>query len=114
MSDTMHKRHHKPWREWSTGAKVGAVLGGGIAILGLCVLFGFITMWLWNALMPRIFGLPLIGYWEAWGLIILAHILLGGMRGPHSYSERRRRHKMRDRMRELEKENGHEGEPGHT
>jgi hypothetical protein len=114
MSDNANKKHHKPWKEWSTGAKVGAIFGGGIVFLGIIVLFGFITMWLWNALMPRIFGLPVIGYWEAWGLVILAHILLGGKRGMHGITERRRRHKMRERIRTLEEENGKEAEKGTT
>ena len=32
--------------------------------------------WLWNSLMPEIFGLPQIGYWQAVGLMLLAGILL--------------------------------------
>ncbi|MBN1525347.1 MAG: hypothetical protein JW904_12740 [Spirochaetales bacterium] len=55
---------------------------GGIALaVGLAFLFGFIVMWLWNWLMPDIFGLPTIGYWQAWGLVILAHILTKGGSG---------------------------------
>lgn len=33
------------------------------------------TMWLWNWLMPAIFGLIKIGFWQALGLNILAGIL---------------------------------------
>jgi hypothetical protein len=33
---------------------------------------------LWNWLMPGIFGLRAITYWEAWGLFLLAHLLFGG------------------------------------
>ena len=51
----------------------------GLAVAALVFLFvGLLVMWLWNWLMPVIFGLPTIGYWQAWGLLLLAHILLGG------------------------------------
>ena len=57
---------------------VGMLLFGGIAIIGFAALFGFITMWLWNALIPEIFGLAVITYWQAVGLLILFKILFGG------------------------------------
>jgi len=34
-------------------------------------------MWLWNALMPGLFGLKTIGYWQGVGLVILARVLFG-------------------------------------
>lgn len=42
------------------------------------VAFGFITMLLWNALMPVIFNLPVINFWQAAGILILSRILFGG------------------------------------
>ena len=48
-----------------------------LAILGV----GFITMTLWNALMPVIFHLTTITFAQALGLLILSRILLGGMSG---------------------------------
>ena len=36
---------------------------------------------LWNGLMPAIFGLPTITYWQALGLMALSWILFGGLRG---------------------------------
>jgi len=57
---------------------------GGVA-LGVLVAFllGWVVMLLWNWLMPSIFGLPAIGFWKAWGLVILAHILFkAGRHGP--------------------------------
>jgi len=44
--------------------------------------FGFVVKWLWNWLMPGLFGLRLIGYWQAVGILILSKILFGGFRGP--------------------------------
>ncbi|WP_412984079.1 hypothetical protein [Pontimicrobium sp. IMCC45349] len=62
----------------SPGEIVGIVIFGIIAITGLAILFGFVLMWLWNWLMPEIFGLTTINYWQAVGLFILLKILLGG------------------------------------
>lgn len=59
------------------------VLGIG-AIAGLAILFGFIIMWLWNWLMPELFDLPYINYWQAVGLFILSKILIGGFGGGRS------------------------------
>jgi len=62
----------------------GIIIFGIIAIVGLAILFGFIIMWLWNWLMPEIFDLPVICYWQAVGLFILLKILLGGCGGSSS------------------------------
>ena len=57
---------------------VGMVIFGAIAITGLAILFGFVIMWLWNWLMPEVFGLTTLTYWQAVGLFILLKLLLGG------------------------------------
>jgi hypothetical protein len=41
----------------------------------------FVAMSLWNWLMPPVFGLHLITYWQALGLLVLSRLLLGGFRG---------------------------------
>lgn len=52
------------------------ILGiAGAFLLGL--LFGNLIMWLWNWLMPSLFGLRTIGFWEGLGLFLLAKILFG-------------------------------------
>lgn len=53
-----------------------------LAIIAI-VLFSLITMLLWNALMPAIFGLPLINFIQAIGLMILSRLLLGHGRFGH-------------------------------
>lgn len=54
----------------------------GIAIVVLAfaaiVLFGYVTMHLWNWLMPAVFGLHTITFWQAIGLMLLGKILFGG------------------------------------
>ena len=58
-------------------------------ILLALALFSALTMALWNALMPIIFRLPMINYWQAVGLLILGRLFFGGGRhhygGWHSY-----------------------------
>jgi len=44
-------------------------------------LFGFLVMWLWNWLMPAVFSLHTISFWQALGLLILSKILLTGFHG---------------------------------
>ena len=39
---------------------------------------GAAVMLLWNVLMPDLFGLTTITYWQAIGLLILARLLTGG------------------------------------
>lgn len=57
---------------------------GGICIATLFALvFGWVVMLLWNWLMPAIFGIKTITYWQAFGITVLAKILLGGVHGNH-------------------------------
>jgi hypothetical protein len=67
----------------------GILFGIGALIFAavLALLFGWILMLLWNWLMPEIFGLPMIGYWQAWGLILLSHLLFKGG-GAHGSSRK--------------------------
>ena len=65
----------------SPGEIVGMIIFGGIFLTGLAILFGFVIMWLWNWLMPMIFGLTTLTFWEAVGVFILFKILLGGCGG---------------------------------
>lgn len=50
-------------------------------VIVFVAVFGLVVMSLWNWLMPALFGLKSIGYWQALGLFILAKILFGGFRG---------------------------------
>jgi hypothetical protein len=72
------------------------------AILGM-VIFTFIggevVMLLWNWLVPMLFGLREITFWQALGLLALCRILFGGfgLGGGGSHRSRRR---IRERMNE--------------
>lgn len=48
---------------------------GGIAALAA------IVMLLWNAILPDLFGVGTISFWQALGLFILCKILFGGFMG---------------------------------
>lgn len=50
-------------------------------IAAFLTLFGFIIMQLWNALIPAIFHLTPITFWQAIGLFILCKILFGFGKG---------------------------------
>ncbi len=66
---------------------IGIGIGGLALIAGMALLFGFVVMLLWNWLMPTIFNLPTITYFQAWGLVLLSHILFkssGGSKDNHS------------------------------
>ena len=76
---------------------IGMIIFGTIAIVGLAILFGFVLMWLWNWLMPDIFGLTTITYWQAVGLFILLKILLGGCGGSGSHSGKKKSSKHSNR-----------------
>jgi hypothetical protein len=54
---------------------------------------GVVVQWLWNWLLPEIFGLRPIAFWQALGLLALCRILFGsfGRGGGHQRHERRQR-----------------------
>jgi hypothetical protein len=47
------------------------------------VVAGFVVMGLWNWLMPTLFALHSITFWQALGLLLLSKLLLGGFHGHH-------------------------------
>lgn len=72
-----------------------------LALAGLSI-FSTIVMVLWNALLPELFRLPLINFWQAAGLFILAKIFFSGFRpGWGGGFGGRWRHKMQQRWMEM-------------
>jgi hypothetical protein len=90
------------WEERSLAQKIAIGISFGIMGIGFVFLFGLIVMLLWNWLMPDIFGLKRLTYWQAWGLLILCSILFKGFRSGNSgrRSDRKRRRQLRRYMRE--------------
>ena len=54
---------------------IGSVLAAILMIVLVALILGFPLMWLWNWLMPGIFNLPEITFWQALGLNALSAIL---------------------------------------
>lgn len=82
-----------------------------IALLVLIVMmivvagFGHAVKALWNWLMPALFGLPTLHFWQAVGLLALSWLLFGGWRGfghggPSRHRMRRRWENMTPEERE--------------
>lgn len=55
--------------------------------------FGFVVMYLWNWLMPYLFGLPVLSFFEAIGLLLLSKILFSGFGGCSGKSSKKSRMK---------------------
>jgi len=76
--------------------RIAVMIGGFMLMVLGAFFFGLIVMLLWNWLMPTIFNLKEITYWQAWGLFLLAKILFGGRKvGKHyggSYDKYKRRY----------------------
>ena len=60
-----------------------------VFMIGIFFLVGYVLMQLWNWLMPDVFGLPVITYWQAFGILILAKIIFGfgGGNGPGKHKK---------------------------
>jgi hypothetical protein len=56
---------------------LGFICLGIVFVIGL----GFITMSLWNWLVPVLFLGPVINFYQAIGLLVLSKILFGGFKG---------------------------------
>jgi hypothetical protein len=64
-------------------------------------LLGWAVMSLWNGLMPPLFGLKLVTYWQAIGLMILFRLLFGSFGGPRGRGHGRCRGAMRERWEQM-------------
>ncbi|MBN2362611.1 hypothetical protein JXL83_00605 [candidate division WOR-3 bacterium] len=87
--------------------KILLVTGGIVFGALIALLFGFFVKILWNWLMPELFSLPKISYWQGWGLVLLSHILFKHtdhqFRGRvRDYRPRDLRHKIRQNIQESE------------
>jgi ABC-type multidrug transport system fused ATPase/permease subunit len=54
---------------------------GAVIILAVIAVFSAVVMLLWNSLLPGIFALPVLNYWQALGILALSRILFGGIGG---------------------------------
>lgn len=54
---------------------IGVIVSIVLIAMFLGLLLAFPVMWLWNWLIPSMFGLKIINVWEAWGIIVLCNLL---------------------------------------
>jgi len=56
---------------------MGKVLVIVLIVIGVFCIAPLLVMWLWNGMLPDMFGFPEIGFWRAFGLMMLGHMLFG-------------------------------------
>ena len=106
----MHATGHHSWHDHTIAARVGIVLGSIAVAAGFFLLGGWVVVWLWNWLMPVIFHIPTIGFWQAWGLLVLSTIFFKRMpSAAHASRERRRKLALRQKLRDFSDESHHGG-----
>jgi len=71
-----------------------------LGIAGLIAICGWIVMYLWNWLLPPLFGWRVITFWQALALLILCRFLFGGGFGGHRSHRFGIRRRWQDRMSE--------------
>ena len=54
---------------------IESILTAILLLATAVILLGFPLMWLWNWLMPTLFHLPTITFWQACGLQLMAALL---------------------------------------
>ena len=59
--------------------KSGLEIFGGcmltILVFVICIfLYAALGMWLWNIILVPLFGVPVIGYWQMYGIMILIRL----------------------------------------
>jgi hypothetical protein len=80
-----HCEHFHPHRRWGA-AHIGMAVVMGVILASLFALaFGWLVMLLWNWLMPDLFGLKAITYWQGFGICILSKLIFGGIGGHHPH-----------------------------
>lgn len=70
-------------------------------VLLATTVMGLVVMFLWNALMPQLFGLHTLTFWQALGLLVLAKLLFGGFHRHSGGGYGRWRHRMRERWEQM-------------
>lgn len=81
--------------KWKSAPKavriVGYIILGLFAAVFFGLVFGFLVKFLWNWLMPDLFNLKEITYWQAIGLVVLARLLFGSF-GGHEDNGTKKKH----------------------
>ena len=72
---------------------------GMLGMAAFITIGGLAVMYLWNWLLPPLFGWHALGFWQALAMLALCRILFGGF-GLHGSGRSGMRRRMRERMEE--------------
>ena len=79
MRKTIIEKIVDAWEEYSVGVAILAIIGiviGALALsFGLMCFQAWLVMLLWNWIAVELFGLPVLGFWMAFGLRWLCSLL---------------------------------------
>ena len=79
MKETVFEKIHDAWDSYSVGvaivATIGIVVGALALAFGVMCFQAWFVMLLWNWIAVKLFGLPVIGFWMAFGLRWLCSLL---------------------------------------
>ena len=74
----------------SKGFLYGLMIAGIIALVA--GIFAWVFMYLWNWLIPDLFNGPVLGYWQALGLLVLSKMIFGGFGTGHKRHHWKQKH----------------------
>lgn len=60
--------------------RIQKIVKAVLLVLIIATALGFLVKGLWNALMPGLFGLHTLTFWQALGLLLLSKLLFGSFR----------------------------------
>lgn len=55
---------------------IGALAGVLLVGIGMIAVFTYPVMWLWNGLLPELFGAPELTFWQTFGLMVLTRVAI--------------------------------------
>ena len=84
-----HRHHHRH----GVFGIIGLTMAGIVLAVLFALAFGWLIMLLWNWLMPDLFGLKTITYWQGFGLSLLGKLIFGGFHGHKSPHHRHFKHR---------------------
>ena len=79
--------------------RIAIGVAGSIAVVLFAFIGGQAVKLLWNWLLPALFGLPVVTFWQALGLLVLCRLLFGGL-GGHGRRHWRMKDEDRERIRQ--------------
>jgi hypothetical protein len=73
------------------------------AIIAGILIFTWVVMSLWNAILPQIIGVHTVTFWQAMGILLLSKILFGGFGGGHNHANHhhQRAHELKKKWKQM-------------